>query len=102
MAAATVYVLPSEREPYPMSVLEAMAVGLPVVVCDDCGLAAMIAKTGSGIVAAGTGESLADAVSAILADPGWFGKRARETALGDFGMPDIAARLEVVYQLARV
>ena len=44
MAAASVYVLPSVREPYPMSVLEAMSVGLPVVVSADCGLAPLVER----------------------------------------------------------
>ena len=50
MAAASVYVLPSVREPYPMSVLEAMSVGLPVVVSADCGLAPLVERTHCGIV----------------------------------------------------
>lgn len=38
MAKASIYVLPSIDEPFPMSVLEAMSVGLPCVVTDTCGL----------------------------------------------------------------
>ena len=51
MASASLYVLPSVREPYPMSVLEAMSVGLPVVVSSDCGLAQLVERTRSGLVA---------------------------------------------------
>ena len=101
MASASVYVLPSEREPYPMTVLEAMSVGLPVVVCDDCGLAPVIDRTGSGLVAAGTADSVAAAVKTVLSDPAPFGQRARETALRDFGMTAVGDRLLTVYQQAR-
>ena len=62
LAKATAYVLAAEREPYPMAVLEAMSVGLPVVVCDDCGLAPTIAETRAGVVTKGTVSALADAV----------------------------------------
>lgn len=98
MAAASVYVLPSDREPYPMSVLEALSVGLPVVICDDCGLAPVIARTESGVVASGTVTSLADAVIEVLNDPQRFGLRARETALREFGMKAIGDRLMSVYR----
>jgi glycosyltransferase involved in cell wall biosynthesis len=83
MSAASVYVLPSVREPYPMSVLEAMAVGLPVVVCDDCGLAPLVEETHSGIVTDPAIPALAAAVESILADPSVaraMGERGRETA----------------------
>lgn len=101
LAAASVYVLPSAREPYPMSVLEAMSVGLPVVVCDDCGLAPVITRTGSGVVAAGTVDALAGAVTKLLTDPVGAGERARATALRDFGMTVISDRLTGVYARAR-
>src|SRR6185312_11172960 len=39
MAHASIYVLPSVDEPFSMSVLEAMAIGLPVVITESCGLA---------------------------------------------------------------
>ncbi|MDB5951705.1 MAG: glycosyltransferase [Massilia sp.] len=38
-AAATVFVLPSQGEPQPQAVLEALAAGTPVVMTDECGLA---------------------------------------------------------------
>ena len=83
-----------------MSVLEAMSVGLPVVVCPDCGLAPVVADSGSGQVAEGTVEDLAAAVRAVLADVGAYGRRARETARRDFAMSAVASRLLTVYRQA--
>ena len=100
MALATAYVLPAEREPYPMAVLEAMSVGLPVVVTPDCGLAAAVRDSGCGQVAGGTVEELAAAVRTVLADAGAYGRRARETARRDFTMSAVASRLLTVYRQA--
>ena len=69
MAAASVYVLPSVREPYPMSVLEAMSVGLPVVVSADCGLAPLVERVRCGIVTEGEMPAFAAAVKSILGNP---------------------------------
>jgi len=100
MTAASVYVLPSLREPYPMSVLEAMAVGLPVVVCDDCGLASLVQETRSGIVTDPTVSALSAAVESILAD--WsvaraMGERGRETARTRLSMRGVGDRLLETY-----
>ena len=70
MAAASVYVLPSVREPYPMSVLEAMSVGLPVVVSADCGLAPLVDRVSCGIVTDGELPAFVAAVKTLLADQG--------------------------------
>lgn len=98
LTRAAVLVLPSEREPYPMAVLEAMAVGIPVVVCDDCGLAPMIRRTRSGVVVPGTVEHLAAGVREVLSDRTGFGMRARETARREFRMDAVAERLAGIYQ----
>jgi glycosyltransferase involved in cell wall biosynthesis len=100
MAAASVYVLPSVREPYPMSVLEAMAVGLPVVVCDDCGLASLVEQTRSGIVSDPTVPALAAAVESILADRSVaraMGERGRKTAHTRLSMRAVGDRLLDTY-----
>ncbi len=103
IATASVFVLPSLGDPYPMAVLEAMTVGIPVVVNDDCGLAPMVARTNCGIVATGNARSLAAAVSTILADDALaaaMGQRGRMVAATEFGMSAIADRLEYVYSQA--
>ncbi|MFD4179656.1 glycosyltransferase [Rhodococcus sp. NPDC058514] len=100
IAAAVVYVLPSVQEPYPMSVLEAMSVGRPVVVSNDCGLAPMITRTGSGIVTDPSVPALADAVESLLTDRSLardMGRRGRETAHREFGMAAVGDRLVAVY-----
>jgi glycosyltransferase involved in cell wall biosynthesis len=100
MAAASVYVLPSVREPYPMSVLEAMSVGLPVVVTDDCGLAPLIDRTHCGVVTDPDARALAAAVESILADRSLaraMGGRARETVRTELGMRAIGCRLVGAY-----
>lgn len=98
MARSSAFVLPSEREPYPMAVLEAMSVGLPVVVCSDCGLASAISRSASGLVVDGSAGALATAVTAVLADAHGFGQRAMQTARRDFGMGTIGERLLSLYR----
>jgi len=96
MAAADVYVLPSVREPLPMSVLEAMSVGLPVVVTNDCGLAPIVEQSRSGIVTDPAVPALAAAVDSILADrprARSMGERGRATVHTHFGMRAIGDRL---------
>jgi glycosyltransferase involved in cell wall biosynthesis len=100
MAAATIYVLPSEREPFPMTVLEAMAIGLPVVVAADCGLAPLVRSAHCGVVVDGEATAFADAVRSLLADRPRrveMGELARKTAHNEFGMAAIGDRLTGVY-----
>ncbi|GHJ42035.1 glycosyltransferase [Streptomyces sp. TS71-3] len=63
---AHVYVLPSVAEPFPMSVLEAMSVGTPVVVTRSNGLARDVEKAGAGRVVTAA-DGIADAVLDLLA-----------------------------------
>jgi glycosyltransferase involved in cell wall biosynthesis len=100
MAAATIYVLPAEREPFPMTVLEAMAIGLPVVMAADCGLAPLVQSAQCGVVVDGGATAFADAVGSLLADRPRrveMGERARKTAHNEFGMAAIGDRLTRVY-----
>jgi glycosyltransferase involved in cell wall biosynthesis len=100
MAAASVYVLPSIHEPYPMSVLEAMSVGLPVVVSADCGLAQLVERTHCGVVVEPEVPALAAAVESILADPSLaraMGGRARDTVRTELRMTEVGDRLMDTY-----
>jgi glycosyltransferase involved in cell wall biosynthesis len=103
LANASLYVLPSIDEPYPMSVLEAMAVGLPVVVTDTCGLAPLISGTRSGIVAGSDLDSLTDAVRRLISTPKLLqemGCNARRTAAERLGMSSVTDILEESYRRA--
>ncbi|ULN34668.1 glycosyltransferase [Mycolicibacterium smegmatis] len=105
MAEADVFVLPSVREPFPMSVLEAMSVGLPVVVTEDCGLAPIIEQCGCGAVTDPSVSGLVTAVGSILRDPARarsIGDRGRETVHERFGMRLVGDRLVSTYSDALV
>ena len=97
---ATVYVLPSVDEPYPMSVLEAMSVGLPVVITDTCGLAGIVRESGAGLVVGPAQEELDEAVRRLLADRDGaedMGRRGRAYVRENLGMEALARRLLGVY-----
>lgn len=103
MSRASVFVLPSTYEPYPMSVLEAMSVGRPVVVSDVCGLAPAVRENGCGLVVEPTYDALLTALRTLLDDPAELaaaGARAARTAREVFGMPAIVDELESVYREA--
>jgi glycosyltransferase involved in cell wall biosynthesis len=94
-------VLPSYNENFGMSVIEAMAVGRPVVVSAKVGIADDVAETGSGVVADGDPASLAEAINAVLGDPEGrqrMGEAGRKTVHERFGWTRIARRMEDLYR----
>jgi glycosyltransferase involved in cell wall biosynthesis len=100
LAHAAVYVLPSVDEPFPMSVLEAMARGVPVIITDTCGLAEAVTDSGAGIVVRDDVDELTKAIDYLLSDRDLrasIGSRARSLARETFGMEPVAERLEAIY-----
>lgn len=104
MREASMYVLPSvSPEPYPMAVLEAMSVGLPVVVTEDCGLAPIIRKYNCGLVIEPGVPNVARAIRTLLMAPEWaraMGGRGRAAVAHDLGMSYVGERLETSYSEA--
>ena len=83
-----------------MSVLEAMSVGLPVVITDTCGLAGFVAEHGAGIVVDASQAGLTAAIDQLLADPGAarsMGGRGREAVRSRLGMSEIGRQLLAAY-----
>jgi glycosyltransferase involved in cell wall biosynthesis len=92
LAAAGVFVLSSRSEGLPISVLEAMAAGLPVVASDVGGLREQVVDGETGLlVPAGDPERLADALRSLLDDA------PRRAAMGAAGR----ARAEELFDLPR-
>jgi glycosyltransferase involved in cell wall biosynthesis len=101
MTRASIYVLPSINEPFPMSVLEAMANGLPVVVTRSCGLADVITRTGSGIVVDEDRHSLVEAMRRLIEHAELrrqMGAAARATAVSTYSMAAVCQRLVSEYR----
>lgn len=63
---ARVVVLPSSADWMPMTLLQAMAAGVPTVCTESCGLAPLLRAEGAGLVVDGTPQQLADAVTDLL------------------------------------
>ena len=98
LRAAHVYVLPAVDEPFPMSVLEALSVGTPVVVTHSNGLARDIAEAGAGRVVT-DGSGIGSAVRDLL-DPSAHEEAsaaARKLATEAFSMEAVLDTLLAVY-----
>lgn len=103
LSACDVYVLPSINEPFPMSVLEALASGKPCVVTDSCGLSKAISEGQAGHVVNASLSSLVAAVRRLLEDGEHrqlMGANAKSLSKSSFGMSQVATRLEDVYREA--
>ncbi len=84
LRAADVFVFPSEEESFGISVVEAMASGLPVVATRAGGLADIVSEESGALpVPVGDGVALEDALERLLRDPelsARLGRNGRRTA----------------------
>lgn len=96
-----VVVLPSLYEGFPLTILEAMAAGKPVVATQIGGIDEMVQSGVNGIlVRPADPEALAAGIRRVLDDPagaGRLGAAARTTVLEQFTLEKMCKRVEEVY-----
>jgi len=99
LSSASVFVLPSAQENFGLSMVEAMAVGTPVIVTRTVDLAARIAEEHAGWVVNRSVEGVAAALSESLSNPAECrvrGARARRLA-ERYRWRNVATRLKALY-----
>jgi glycosyltransferase involved in cell wall biosynthesis len=90
LAKADLFVLSSRSEGLPLSILEAMAAGLPVVATNVGGVPELVVEGETGfLVPPGDPKSLADAIARLLDDP------ALRRRLGAAGRARVAERFDL-------
>jgi glycosyltransferase involved in cell wall biosynthesis len=98
---ADLYVLPSvDGQAYPISLLEAMAAGVPSIVTTECSLAGTLAREHAALVANPTDDALYGAMRRMLTDRAARAQvavRAAATAASVFSMTPVAEVLEDEY-----
>ncbi len=91
LAGADIFVCSSRSEGMPVSILEAMAVGLPVVASAVGGVPEIVADGHTGLlVAPGAVAALADALARLIGDRALreqMGRAGREAALERYDLP---------------
>lgn len=101
LASAMVYVLPSYNEGLPMSVLEAMAAGLPVLTTPVGGIPEAVTDGVEGfLVEPGDVSAIADRLNRLLSEPGLaerMGAAARRKIETTFSAETILPQLEQLY-----
>lgn len=102
LATAQVFVLTTNWESLPLSVLEAMRAGLPVVASDVGGMAEMVEEGVTGhLVARGDAIGLRQRLRGLLGDAGLrerLGQAGRERFLRDFTLEAMVDRVEALYR----
>lgn len=101
MQQASIYVLPSVDEPFPMTLLEALSLGLPTICTDTCGIAADLSARGAAWVTDGSVAALADAISTLLRDKQMradYSEQARRAIEEQYGVGPVVDRLLNIYR----
>jgi glycosyltransferase involved in cell wall biosynthesis len=100
MAQAAVYVLPARLEPFGMTIVEALAQGVPVVIGGDGGLAEFVTRHECGTVVDGSVDSYVSAVGEMLAEPeraALMGQRGRAAVSSELSIGRVGAELAAIY-----
>jgi len=101
--SSAMYVLPAVNEPFPMTVLEALSLGVPTVVTDTCFIAPMLKNSSAALVSGSQPEALAESVKSILRKPGLaerLSRTGRRLARTQFSSDRVVERLENYYRNA--
>lgn len=106
LAGAHVFATASESETFGIAALEAMAVGLPVVTCDNGGVSELVEPGVCGTIVSATtdpaaAEGLADALCTLAADPAKraaWGAAAARRARDVFSPAAMARATAAVYR----
>ncbi|MCS5496116.1 glycosyltransferase [Cnuibacter physcomitrellae] len=101
LASSTVFVLPSRNEPFPMTVLEALASGTPVVIDPSCEISDRLMKHDAAVVTDGTNEGLAAAINLLLdnaAERTRLATNGRIALQEEFDIRSVVRKLEVLYR----
>jgi starch synthase len=104
LSHASVFVCPSQYEPFGLVNIEAMACGAPVVATATGGIPEIVVDGETGyLVAPGPDfvDDLADRINALLKDPATarrFGEAGRRRVLDHFTWPAIARQTAELYQ----
>ena len=104
LASADLFLLPSNRESFGLSALEALASGVPVVGSEAGGLPEVVRQGETGILRpVGDVEGMADEAAAILGNPArWaaMSELAARDARERFSEDEIVSRYEAMYEEA--
>jgi glycosyltransferase involved in cell wall biosynthesis len=97
LSAADVAIRPSRREGFAVSLVEAMACGLPIVATDVSGVREGLGKDPTGLVVSPEDpEAIARAVDRLLRDDALraeLGRRARSRAEAEFSLDAVGSQL---------
>jgi glycosyltransferase involved in cell wall biosynthesis len=101
LGRASVFVFPSLREGLPLSVLEAMACGTPVVGSDVPGIKDLVVNGENGLlVPARNPKMLAEALLTLLNEVELrkeMGRRARRVVVAEYSWDSVISKIEKVY-----
>ena len=99
---STVFAFPSLMEAFPNGVMEAMAVGLPVVASNVGGIPELVDDGRNGLlVPAGDADGLASVINRLLGDPVQariWGDAARQTIAAGYSFERMTRAFEGLYQ----
>jgi glycosyltransferase involved in cell wall biosynthesis len=101
LALAGIFVLPSVDEPFPMTLLEALAVGTPSICTVSCGVAEDLAEDGAAVVIQPGAANLVVALRSLILDEDRrrsMSETARQTARTRYSMQAVGNQLLTAYR----